>query len=37
MRTACWIIKATYTPTICNIYFFSTATIVARKHCIVTL
>ena len=37
MRVACWIIKATDTHTICNTYYFSTATMVARTRLNVTL
>jgi len=36
MRSACWITKVTYTLTVCNIYCFSTATIVARTRLNVT-
>ena len=32
MRIACWIPKTTNTLRICNTYFFSTATMVARTH-----
>ena len=32
MRIACCIIKATDTLRICNTYYFSTATMVSRKH-----
>jgi len=37
MRIACWITKATHTLTVCNIYCFSTTTIVVRTRLIVTL
>jgi len=37
MRIACWTPKATNTLRICNTYFFSTATVVARTHLSVTL
>jgi len=36
MSLACWIVYK-YTHRICNNYFFSTATMVARKHLYVTL
>ena len=37
MRCACWINKTTDTLRICNTYWFSTATMVARKRLNVTL
>jgi len=37
MPIACWITKATHTLTICNIYCFSTATMVVRTRLNVTL
>jgi len=37
MRFACWIAKTTKTHTICNVYCFSTATVVARTCLSVTL
>ena len=36
-RFACWITKATDTHSICNTYYFSTATVVVRTFHIVTL
>jgi len=37
MRIACWVHKATNTLRICNTYYFSTATMVARTNLNVTL
>jgi hypothetical protein len=37
MRISCWMTKVTHTPTKCNIYCFSTGTIVAQMRLTVTL